>query len=337
MVIMVMAMIGIALTAVSSRPAAQPYARFEVPDSALSGALAADRADYESHWNTLLVAHLRASLAHADSAARLASLSRRVARAEGQALGSHIGTDALALRSAWHPEEQRRRVSAAVSESLATAARNARDFDRATHHYLDALASYRALSERRREAWVVGGMAATALLAHQLARAESLYSETLAARRRLGDPRMLGNTLNDLGQVYYQLGRLDEAHRHLEEARTVRAASGQRAALWNTFSFLGLTFAALDQPDSAERCFDEALAITTTQGDSARTADVLAKLATLLSDQDNPRMLLVSDRAIAIARESQDAAREALIEQQPHRAVKRPTFRALVVPLLSSL
>lgn len=296
----------------AARPAlAQPYARYDVPDSTLASVLAASRSEYENAWNALLVAELRATLARADSASRLARLSRRVAGAEPSALGSRIGQDALGLRARWSPVQRRTRVRAAVSESLATAARAARDYAVADAHYRSALADYRALGEKRREAWVVGGMAAGALLARQLARAESLYREALVLRRRLGDPRLLGNTLNDLGQVYYQLGRLEEAHAHLEEAYSVRTSTGQRAASWNTLSFLGLTLAGLGKPDSAERCFDEALEITTSQGDSARTFDVLANLTTLLMDQDDPRALPVSERALAIARTREDVVREA--------------------------
>ena len=305
--------LALALWAVPRSAFPQPYARFDVPDSTLVGTLAAARADYENQWNALLVAELRASLARADSAARLAALSRRLAKAEPSALGSRIGLDALALRARWNTAQRRTRVRAAVSESLATAARSARDFANADLHYGSALADYRALRERRREAWVVGGMAATALTARQLARAESLYLEALALRRGLGDPRMVGNTLNDLGQVYYQLGRLEEAHDYLEQAYAVRSGSGQHAALWNTLSFLGLTLAALDRPDSAARCFDQALEITTEQGDSARTFDVLAKRATLFMDQDDPRAVPVSDRALAIARSRGDAAQQAVI------------------------
>ena len=292
---------------------AQPYARFDVPDSALARTLVAGRTDYENQWNALLVAGLRASLARTDSAARLAALARRVAKAEPQAIGSRIGLDALALRSRWNVAQSKMRVQAAVSESLATAARAVREFASADLHYASALADYRALSEKRREAWVVGGMAAGALLSRRLARAESLYVEALELRRRLGDPRMLGNTLNDLGQVYYQLGRLDDAHRLLDEAYAVRVQSGQRAAVWNTLSFLGLTLAGLGKPDSAARRFDEALEITVSQGDSARTFDVLANLASLLMDQDDPRALSVSERALVIARARGDAVRESRI------------------------
>lgn len=305
------AVLVITIATTASPAIAQPYARLDVPDSALAGTLAAGRTEFENLWNALLVTELRASLAHADSAARLAALARRVAGAEPSAIGSRIALDALTLRARWSPAQRRVRVRAAVSESLATAARAARNFASADHHYRSALGDYRSLSEKRREAWVVGGMAAGAFLDRQLARAESLYQEALVLRRRLGDPRLLGNTLNDLGQVYYQLGRFEEALGYLNEARAVRESSGQRAALWNTLSFLGLSLSALGKPDSAVMCFDAALEITTGQGDSVRTAEVLSNLSSVLFDRNDPRAVAVSQRALVIARARNDGVREA--------------------------
>src|SRR2546425_12122454 len=104
------ACVALALAAASGRAQGQPYARLDVPDSALVRTIAASRNDYENLWNALLVAELRASLARADSAKRLIALSRRVARAETTAIGSRIALDALALRARWKPALQRLRV-----------------------------------------------------------------------------------------------------------------------------------------------------------------------------------------------------------------------------------
>jgi len=73
---------------------AQVYARWAVPDSLLAPALRTSGGGYERTWNALLVAELRASLAHADSATRLATLAKRVAAAEPGAFGTRIAPDA---------------------------------------------------------------------------------------------------------------------------------------------------------------------------------------------------------------------------------------------------
>ncbi len=73
-------LISIALTSLHARPLlAQPWVGWAVPDSVLDAVLDGARAGHENTWNALLVAELRAGLARADSAARLAALERRVA------------------------------------------------------------------------------------------------------------------------------------------------------------------------------------------------------------------------------------------------------------------
>src|SRR5438094_6491277 len=123
---------------------AQPYARFDVPDSALARTLVAGRTDYENQWNALLVAGLRASLARTDSAARLAALARRVAKAEPQAIGSRIGLHARALRSRGHVAQSGMRVHAAGPAAPATAGRAVPDFASGAPRHPSALGASRS-------------------------------------------------------------------------------------------------------------------------------------------------------------------------------------------------
>lgn len=281
---------------------AQPYARFAVPDSARVHAIAAARADYESAWNALLVSEIRATLAKADSAKRLATLERDVAAAEPMALGSRIAPDALALRKRWKKDQLRARVEAAVAESLATAARAARAYERADSLLHQALDRYPALKEKRREAWVLGSLGANALVAGNSAGAAAYYDRALAARRALGDSLLIGNTLADLGQTWIQLGQYDRAYPALQEAAALRAAQRRWAPLGNTLNFLALTLAARGQPDSADACYRRSLALTSGAGDSARTLVTLMNYGVFLIDQarlDEARAVI--ERASALA------------------------------------
>ena len=61
---------------------AQVYARFAVPDSARVAAVRGSGGGYERAWNALLVSEIRATLARADSAARLGALARDVGELE---------------------------------------------------------------------------------------------------------------------------------------------------------------------------------------------------------------------------------------------------------------
>ena len=157
--------VGLVLVAITwpAGSRAQSYAPLGVPDSSLVEAMRANRAGFENLWNALLVSSLRATLADADSAARLKRLASRVAHAEPGALGSRIAPDALARAKRWSATQRRLRVTAAARESLAAAARADQDWGRADRLYHEALGLYRRLGEKRREAWVLGSLGVVSL------------------------------------------------------------------------------------------------------------------------------------------------------------------------------
>lgn len=281
---------------------AQPYAPFAVPDSSLRDALRTGRAGFEAAWNALLVAELRASLAKADSAKRLAKLESTIADAEPAALGSRIGLDALALRKRWKKDPQRRRIAAAVAESLGTAARNARDHAAADSLFGAALASYQGLKEKRREAWVLGSLGANALVAGDFSTAAGYYDRALAARRALGDSVLLGNTLNDLGQTTMRMGQPERAMGYLREAIALRQAQRRWGPLGGSLEFLAQAQAALGSPDSAMASFRRALELISGTGDSARTLAVLSNFGVVLVDQGRTKDAFgVLERSVRIA------------------------------------
>ncbi len=306
--------LGLALA--SAAPShAQPYARFAVADSLLPAAIRASGTQYETSWNSLLVSALRARLTKADSAARLDALARRVAASETPALGSRIASDALALRSRWSESAQRRRVHASIAESLAAAQLASRDFPAAESLYLAALEDYRALAEKRREAWVLGSLGVVSFLAGDYERADSVYRQALAARRALGDPRMIGATLNVLGSTNFQRGRNEEAYAFFQQARSVRERTGERAALGLTLNYMGLASAALGRADSARVFFRQALELTVAQGDSARTQQVLINLAQQLVRDGKPdEALPLWRRTLTLTRSLGDTQFEAHAE-----------------------
>ncbi len=302
------------LTLAGHAPAvhAQPYAVFEVPDSLMAEALHRAAPGFENTWNALLVDELRAT---ADSAPALRSLARRVASHEEAALGSRIAGDALALRDRWTADQRRLRVQAAGVESLATAAQNARDWERADSLFNRALADYRRIQEPRRTAWVLGSLGVVAFQSGDYARADSIYRLALEARRQLGDARMIGNTLNSFGVLHYLAGELGEANAWFDQARAVRERGGERGPLGSTLNYMGLVQRDLGHADSARTYFELALTSTVSAGDSARTAEVLANSVALLTDSgDHREALRRGERAVAIYRQLGNIRGEALLQ-----------------------
>ena len=302
-------------------PAAPPpWASLDVPDNQLASAVIAAGPNYENLWNQLFVAELRAisgskNALVTEQAAHLLDLERRVARAEQDTLGTHIGSDALVLRYHWLPSERDQRIDGAVAESLGVLAQARNQLDRADSHYRAALKLYRSLGERRREAWVVGAFGQTAFLRGQLARADSIYRDALLLRRRLGDPRLVGNTLNALGITSQALSRNADAHAYFNEARSVRERLPDRVALANTLNLLGAAAAALGQPDSAMIWYGQALGLAASLGDSVRTAETLVNLGALQAAAGDPaRAAATLERARAIALQRDDPRLGAMAE-----------------------
>lgn len=315
---------------------AQDYARFAVPDSALVGAVrASGTTQFETIWNTLLISELRASLAGADSAARLLALARRVAAAEPRAFGSRNVAAALRLRAGWTPERRRLRVAAAVAESLGAAAlRPPRDFPRADSLFGAALRIYEGLRERRRVAWVWGSLGGVAFTQRDMVRADSLYRQALAARREIGDLLMVGNALNTLGSISYSRGRYTDAWRSYQEARAARERIGEKAALGTTLNGLANVAVARGQADTAAAYFRAALDLTMAVGDSVRMNEVLNNYGRLLMRGRDPASAFpLFEQALGIRRRRGDRVGQAevlvnlgdLLRQQGHfgEAVER--------------
>ncbi|OGU00771.1 MAG: hypothetical protein A2W29_13510 [Gemmatimonadetes bacterium RBG_16_66_8] len=296
------------IVALASPAAAQPYARFAVPDSALDDALRTAVGDFENAWNALLVAELRARLAAADSAAMLANLERRVSTAEPRALGTRIATDAMAARAKWTRAQCALRVRAAESESLAIAAQSAHHYEESDSLFRAALAAYRTLGERRRIAWVLGSLGSTYFRLGDYVHADSLYREALDARRAIGDSALVARALNTLGSIAYVSNRPREALPYYQQARSIRVALGERGTLASTFNFMALAAAKLAEHDSALVWYQEALDIAVARGDSARTLEVLINYDDLLRRLGGlDRALAGADRAVIIAEQLGDA------------------------------
>ena len=300
---------------------AQPWARFEVPDTLLKAAVVASGNEYEAALNALLIAELRAisgskNALVTEEAARWLTLARKVARAEAETLGTHIGEEALILHYRWLPADRDLRVQAAVAESLAVAAQGQRQLDRAESQFRTALGLYRRIGERRREAWVVGSLGVVAFARGDIVAADSMYREALLLRLRLGDPRMVGNTLNALGITSQQLRRPGVAHDYFQQARAVRESLPDRSALASTLRLLGTTAAELGEPDSARIAYARALDLAIAVGDSARTAEVLidsGSLSIAAGEYAAASASLARARAIGVARN--DLRLEAGIER----------------------
>src|SRR5262245_40414412 len=80
-------------------------------------------AQFEDAWNRLLCDELQAARRDARAARELRAVEGEVAAREPAALGSHIASDALRLRSHWRSQQLRLRVAAMQAETVAVRVR----------------------------------------------------------------------------------------------------------------------------------------------------------------------------------------------------------------------
>ena len=296
--------------------AAQSYARFDVPDSALAAELRASGRAFEPAWNALLVDELRASLARGAAAPALARLEARLAAAEPGALGSRIAPQALALRARWSASDQRVRLAAWEAESLGVDANDARQFALADSLDRAALDRYRKLNEKRRSAWLLGTLGVNAFDAQDFARADSIYVEALAERRALGDARMTGASLNSIGATRIKLGRPAEAYGYLVGALTIREQLGDQRGIGATLNALAAVQGNLGRSDSARATFALALQHATAAADSGNVQDILTNLARLcVAEGDAGQAIAFATRGLPLAEQAGDVEGIALLEQ----------------------
>jgi len=294
---------------------AQSYARLDVPDSLLAGAIRSSGRGFEVAWNALLVAELRATLGRDERAPHLAALESRVAAAESAAVGSRIARDALALRRGWAAGGQRMRLEAWEAESLGVDANADRRFAAAESLDFAALDRYRKLNEKRRSAWLLGSLGQNAFLAADFARADSFYLEALAARRALGDPRMISASLNGAGFARLQLHHPADAYPYLVAARALREQLGDERGLAATLNGLASAQGDLGRSDSARATFGLALSHASAAGDSLNVQYTLTNLARfLLAAGDADACIANASRALPIAEVAGDVSGVAQIE-----------------------
>jgi CHAT domain-containing protein/tetratricopeptide (TPR) repeat protein len=305
---------SVALSGAAGVAHAQPYARWATPDSLLAPALRSSGGGYERTWNTLLVAELRASLARADSATRLATLAARVAAAEPAVFGTHIAPDAWRLRGTWRVAERRGRVAAAVAESLAQAAQTGGHWPRADSLFHVALTGYRQVRETRRAAWVLGSLAVVSTNAGWLDRADSLDRAALVARRGIGDSVMTGNSLHDLGVIAQRAGRPHDALAWFGEAVRVRTGTGETAKRGSSLRGVADAWRALGATDSALALYPVALELASAGGDSARVSEIASGHADLLLESGRPLEAVAAlERSRVIAEQRGDLSYEAIV------------------------
>jgi CHAT domain-containing protein/tetratricopeptide (TPR) repeat protein len=157
----------------------------------------------------------------------------------------------------------------------------------------EALARFRALGERRREADVLYSLGQARLRLERNAAALEAYQSALALFRAQGREREAGRTLSYTGQVQRYLGRPREALESYRQALALNRRLGERWAEAVTLTNLGKLYGdSLGETGKALDCYEQALVLWRELGDRGKEASTLKNLGDLYQFQGEPRKAL---------------------------------------------
>ena len=216
-------------------------------------------------------------------------------------LGAALGAQVLAIEGLG--AAQRARALAAHASALRRVGRA----DESGAELEEALACYRALGARRREANVLLTLGNLRRDQGKFDEVLTLQERALAIARDTGYRRLEGHALGNLGIFHAEQGRLAEAHAHFEEALAIHREVGNRYMEGIETSNLGSVCRELGRAEEAKRCFELALAIDREVGNRRDEGIVTSNLALLcvdLGQHEEARAHFLS--ALAVAREVGD-------------------------------
>jgi tetratricopeptide (TPR) repeat protein len=147
-----------------------------------------------------------------------------------------------------------------------------------------ALATARALGERRLVPLVLGSLGAAEHLADLGERAAATYAETAALHAANGHALMQAFALTNLAAVEHELGRLADARTHVGEALRLAREAGSARAAGIALAHLGALAGEAGRQEEARRLFGDAKR----ELEQARDPAALEALALLLAFAEPP-------------------------------------------------
>lgn len=146
---------------------------------------------------------------------------------------------------------------------------------------LQALARFRSLGERRREADVLYCLGWAYRTLSENATALDYYRQAIRLFRQQGREREAGNTLDRIGLAHHALGRPEEAITFYRQALALNRKLGERRSEMNNLTQLGQVYSGLGEVETALSYYEQALAGFRSLGDPVREANTLSALGSL--------------------------------------------------------
>ncbi len=176
----------------------------------------------------------------------------------------------------------------------------------------EALALFRSLGREREAGRALNDLGRLHRAQGDSKQALAAYREALALNRRLGEAWAQAVTLQGLGMVYRSSGQTGKAIDHYEEALALWRQLGDRLGEARTLATLGDLYQSVGDPQRALDHLEPALALFASNGQPREEASALTSLGDALSRKgEGPKAVAALERALSIERQSGDREGEA--------------------------
>jgi predicted ATPase len=194
---------------------------------------------------------------------------------------------------------------AKVLNGAGTLAQNHVDCTAARSYFMESLALYRKLGNKRGIAATLNNLGWIAWRLGDNAAARALSEESLALHRELEDKRGIATSLNNLGFVAHHQGDYVAARSLHQESLTLRRELGDKRNVAFSLSNIGRAMQKQGDYAQASAVLEEASALFQELGDKQLFANTLNILADLSHDQsDEERAVkLIEEQSLPVVRE----------------------------------
>jgi CHAT domain-containing protein/tetratricopeptide (TPR) repeat protein len=189
---------------------------------------------------------------------------------------------------------------AASAAAASTAKPDPAHYRAAASRYVDALALWRQLGDRRAQALTLRQLGVVARRLGELPQAVVYFEQALPLWDEAADRELLAGTFNDLGLTHHDRGDLPQALPALERAIALYAATPNRRNEAGARANLCLCRLSRGETPQAVACFQEVLAQYRTLGELDREAETLVNLGGAYFTLGEPASALAAmDQALA--------------------------------------
>lgn len=181
------------------------------------------------------------------------------------------------------------------------------DFGSALESYFKSLALTEQASAKTTSATTLGSIGLVRAMQGDNAQAMEYYGKSLAQFEVIGDKVGMARMLSYMGNIHYVQGDFELALESYQKSLVLRELMGDKANTANLHVGIGTVYLTQKNYTQALESYNKALAIFQALGTKLDVADTLTKVAdTYLQQSDYSQTLIFAERAVALARQSED-------------------------------